>query len=155
MCLGRYCYVTLHSVTNLHPCKPGDCTRHNRCNCCICCTSVPQSPDCVSLLRAVSVLHLVLYSSHTSECHCCVQGVCCTWCCSCSDLHPYHGREAGLLPGTVVGHEFTGTVEQVGSKVGSSSCAVWLVPGEKAVLCGLYWERQLQQLYQKNEQQLS
>ena len=34
-----------------------------------------------------------------------------------SDLHPYHGREAGLDPGTVVGHEFLGEVIEVGSGV--------------------------------------
>ncbi|KAF6258722.1 chaperonin 10-like protein [Scenedesmus sp. NREL 46B-D3] len=33
-----------------------------------------------------------------------------------SDLHPYHGREAGLQPGTIVGHEFTGLVEAVGEQ---------------------------------------
>eukprot|EP00878_Enallax_costatus_P019496 GHUV01020569.1.p1 GENE.GHUV01020569.1~~GHUV01020569.1.p1 ORF type:complete len:302 (+),score=19.23 GHUV01020569.1:196-1101(+) len=36
-----------------------------------------------------------------------------------SDLHPYHDREKGLLPGTIVGHEFCGVVESVGSKVTS------------------------------------
>ncbi len=35
-----------------------------------------------------------------------------------SDLHPYFGREAGLDPGTVLGHEFTGRVVAVGSGVG-------------------------------------
>lgn len=34
-----------------------------------------------------------------------------------SDLHPYHGREAGLAQGTIVGHEFTGVVEAVGEQV--------------------------------------
>ena len=34
-----------------------------------------------------------------------------------SDLHVYHGRETGLDRGTVMGHEFTGVVEQVGSDV--------------------------------------
>jgi hypothetical protein len=34
-----------------------------------------------------------------------------------SDLHPYHEREKGLLPGTIVGHEFTGVVEECGSQV--------------------------------------
>jgi len=32
-----------------------------------------------------------------------------------SDLHVYHGREAGLDHGTVMGHEFTGIVEEAGS----------------------------------------
>ena len=32
-----------------------------------------------------------------------------------SDLHVYHGRETGLDPGTVLGHEFVGVVEEIGS----------------------------------------
>jgi len=34
-----------------------------------------------------------------------------------SDLHVYHGREAGLDPGTVMGHEFVGEVVDVGPAV--------------------------------------
>jgi threonine dehydrogenase-like Zn-dependent dehydrogenase len=34
-----------------------------------------------------------------------------------SDLHVYHGRETGLDQGTVMGHEFTGIVEEAGSDV--------------------------------------
>jgi threonine dehydrogenase-like Zn-dependent dehydrogenase len=34
-----------------------------------------------------------------------------------SDLHPYFGRETGLDPGTVLGHEFTGRVAEVGPGV--------------------------------------
>jgi threonine dehydrogenase-like Zn-dependent dehydrogenase len=34
-----------------------------------------------------------------------------------SDLHVYHGREKGLDYGTVMGHEFTGTVEETGASV--------------------------------------
>lgn len=34
-----------------------------------------------------------------------------------SDLHVYHGREAGLDPGTVMGHEFVGEVVAVGKNV--------------------------------------
>ncbi|HEX5152179.1 MAG TPA: alcohol dehydrogenase catalytic domain-containing protein [Parafilimonas sp.] len=34
-----------------------------------------------------------------------------------SDLHVYHGRETGLDYGTVMGHEFTGTVEEAGTGV--------------------------------------
>lgn len=34
-----------------------------------------------------------------------------------SDLHPYFGRERGIEPGTVVGHEFVGEVVEVGSGV--------------------------------------
>jgi threonine dehydrogenase-like Zn-dependent dehydrogenase len=32
-----------------------------------------------------------------------------------SDLHVYHGRETGLDHGTVMGHEFTGIIEEAGS----------------------------------------
>lgn len=38
-----------------------------------------------------------------------------------SDLHPYHGREKGLDPGTVMGHELVGTVEETGGDVRSLS----------------------------------
>lgn len=34
-----------------------------------------------------------------------------------SDLHPFFGREAGLEPGTVMGHEFVGEVIATGSNV--------------------------------------
>ncbi|WP_396625133.1 alcohol dehydrogenase catalytic domain-containing protein [Luteitalea sp.] len=36
-----------------------------------------------------------------------------------SDLHPYFGRETGLDPGTVMGHEFVGRVLEAGSGVTS------------------------------------
>ncbi|QEF98258.1 NADP-dependent isopropanol dehydrogenase [Stieleria maiorica] len=36
-----------------------------------------------------------------------------------SDLHPYFGRESGLDPGTVMGHEFVGRVVEVGDQVRS------------------------------------
>lgn len=36
-----------------------------------------------------------------------------------SDLHPYFGRERGLDPGTVMGHEFLGEVVEVGREVRS------------------------------------
>ena len=42
-----------------------------------------------------------------------------------SDLHAYHGREIGLDHGTIMGHEFTGEVVEVGSEVHS------LVPGAR------------------------
>jgi len=35
-----------------------------------------------------------------------------------SDLHPYFGRERGLDPGTVMGHELLGEVLEVGAEVG-------------------------------------
>ena len=34
-----------------------------------------------------------------------------------SDLHPYHGRETGLDPGTVMGHEFLGRIVELGPEV--------------------------------------
>jgi alcohol dehydrogenase len=34
-----------------------------------------------------------------------------------SDLHPYFGREKGLDPGTVMGHEFVGSIVDLGSDV--------------------------------------
>ncbi|MEO1524424.1 MAG: alcohol dehydrogenase catalytic domain-containing protein [Planctomycetota bacterium] len=45
-----------------------------------------------------------------------------------SDLHPFFGREAGLQPGTVMGHEFVGVVTEIGGEVatlavGDSVCA--------------------------------
>lgn len=36
-----------------------------------------------------------------------------------SDLHPFFGRERGLDPGTVMGHEFVGRIEAVGAGVTS------------------------------------
>jgi len=35
-----------------------------------------------------------------------------------SDLHVYHGRETGLDPGTVLGHEFVGRIVEAGADVG-------------------------------------
>lgn len=41
-----------------------------------------------------------------------------TLCAICgSDLHPFRGDERGIVPGTVVGHEFVGTVHALGRKV--------------------------------------
>lgn len=37
-----------------------------------------------------------------------------------SDLHPFWGREQGLLPGTVMGHELVGIVEAVGGIAGQT-----------------------------------
>ena len=34
-----------------------------------------------------------------------------------SDLHPYFGREVGLEPGTVMGHEFVGRIVEIGQGV--------------------------------------
>ena len=55
-----------------------------------------------------------------------------------SDLHVYHGREAGLDAGTVMGHEFVGQVLETGSEVSS------LRPGDRVYApfttsCGGCW----------------
>lgn len=41
-----------------------------------------------------------------------------------SDLHPFWGREAGLEPGTVMGHELVGVVEALGNGIDASKLAV-------------------------------
>lgn len=58
---------------------------------------------------------------------------------TCSDLHPYHGREAGIKPGTIVGHEFVGVVEQVGSKVGKPGAHVHTRHRRALSMC--QWQR--------------
>jgi threonine dehydrogenase-like Zn-dependent dehydrogenase len=55
-----------------------------------------------------------------------------------SDLHVWHGRERGLDPGTVMGHECLGEVVAIGSEVRS------VRPGDRAVCpfttsCGECW----------------
>lgn len=55
-----------------------------------------------------------------------------------TDLHAYRGEVDGVSPGTVLGHEFVGTVLAVGSEVRSRS------PGERVVAsdllaCGRCW----------------
>ncbi len=52
-----------------------------------------------------------------------------------SDLHGYNGREAGLDPGTVVGHEFVGEVIDVGSEVVTLQRGVQVV-GAFSTSCG-------------------
>ena len=44
-----------------------------------------------------------------------------------SDLHPYHGREVGLDVGTVMGHEYVGTIAEAGPGVRH------LAPGDRVV----------------------
>lgn len=39
-----------------------------------------------------------------------------------SDLHPYHQRETGIASGTVVGHEFVGTIVEAGAEVRRLYC---------------------------------
>jgi len=55
-----------------------------------------------------------------------------------SDLHVYHGREAGLDAGTVMGHEFVGQIIETGSQVRS------LRTGDRVIApfttsCGACW----------------
>lgn len=55
-----------------------------------------------------------------------------------SDLHLYHGRVPGLMPGTVIGHELVGVVEETGSEVtkvkkGDRVVGSFLIP------CGECW----------------
>lgn len=55
-----------------------------------------------------------------------------------SDLHLFHGRVPGLMPGTVIGHELAGTVEQAGPEVKS------VKPGDRVIgsfliPCGRCW----------------
>ena len=40
-----------------------------------------------------------------------------------SDLHVYHGREEGLDNGTVMGHEFVGSIIETGSAVKNFVCS--------------------------------
>ena len=55
-----------------------------------------------------------------------------------SDLHAYHGRERGLDPGTVMGHEMVGRIVEVGAAVHG------LAPGDRVACpfttsCGACW----------------
>lgn len=53
-----------------------------------------------------------------------------------SDLHLYHGTVPGVLPGTVIGHEYTGIVEAVGSQVRAVQVGDRVV-GAFHVACGV------------------
>jgi threonine dehydrogenase-like Zn-dependent dehydrogenase len=58
-----------------------------------------------------------------------------------SDLHVLHGRIPGMMPGSVLGHEFIGTVEAVGSEVtkfheGDRALASFMIPCGKCWFCG-------------------
>ena len=58
-----------------------------------------------------------------------------------SDLHVLHGRIPGMLPGGVLGHEFVGVVEDVGSGVGAVSegdrvLASFTIPCGSCWFCG-------------------
>jgi threonine dehydrogenase-like Zn-dependent dehydrogenase len=53
-----------------------------------------------------------------------------------SDLHLYHGTIPGVLPGTVIGHEYCGVVEAVGTQVRSVRTGD-RVTGAFHVACGI------------------
>jgi alcohol dehydrogenase len=55
-----------------------------------------------------------------------------------SDLHLYHGRVPGLMPGTVIGHELVGVVEEVGPEVKKISVGDRVV-GSFLIPCGKCW----------------
>ncbi|GAB4204727.1 MAG: zinc-dependent alcohol dehydrogenase [Roseiflexaceae bacterium] len=64
-----------------------------------------------------------------------------------TDLHPYRGEIPGFLSGTVMGHEFTGVVEDLGPSV------TGLKPGDRVlasdvIACGSCWYCQLGWHYQ-------
>lgn len=64
-----------------------------------------------------------------------------------SDLHVLHGRIPGMTPGSILGHEFTGVVEEVGPAVtrvkpGDRVLASFMIP------CGECWYCQ-RQLYSR------
>lgn len=84
---------------------------------CLACSDVPPPPrvSAVCLSMTSSLSRPVPPSVPPFHVH---VGVCAVCAVCHSDLHPYHEREKGLLPGTIVGHEFTGVIEQCGSEVG-------------------------------------
>src|SRR5687767_1944691 len=55
-----------------------------------------------------------------------------------SDLHLLHGRIPGMRPGSVMGHEFVGIVEQVGSSVSALKVGDRVV-GSFLIACGTCW----------------
>jgi len=64
-----------------------------------------------------------------------------------SDLHVLHGRIPGMMPGSILGHEFVGVIEAVGSGVtkvgeGDRVLASFTVPCGKCWYCGRgMWNR--------------
>ncbi len=62
-----------------------------------------------------------------------------------SDLHVVHGRIPGMLPGSIIGHEFIGVIEEVGSAVskvkpGDRTLASFTIPDGTCWFCsrGMY-----------------
>ena len=58
-----------------------------------------------------------------------------------SDLHVLHGRIPGMMPGSVLGHEFIGVIESVGSEVknvreGDRTLASFMIPCGHCWFCG-------------------
>src|SRR5688500_12628462 len=55
-----------------------------------------------------------------------------------SDLHLLHGRIPGMRPGSPIGHEFVGVVEQVGPEVKQFKPGDRVV-GSFLIVCGTCW----------------
>ncbi len=55
-----------------------------------------------------------------------------------TDLHAYHGEVPGFEPGIVMGHEFMGTVAEVGSKVATLAVGDRVVASD-ITACGTCW----------------
>ena len=70
-----------------------------------------------------------------------------------SDLHPYFGRESGLDPGTVMGHEMVGEIVELGSAVGDSFSIGDRVFAPFSTNCGscFYCERGLTSRCERNQ----
>lgn len=69
---------------------------------------------CFKAIQQIELLDMndpVIESAHGAIVQVSMAGLCG------SDLHPFFGREAGLDPGTVMGHEFVGNVIEVGTDV--------------------------------------
>jgi 2-desacetyl-2-hydroxyethyl bacteriochlorophyllide A dehydrogenase len=67
-----------------------------------------------------------------------------------TDLHPYRGELPGFEPGTVLGHEFTGTIAEAGSEVrfpiGTRVIASDLVACGRCASCTRGWHYQCAQV---------
>ena len=76
------------------------------------CVTIQISVQCIGIPNVVGTL----LRQWLADCKHLFQVTLCSICGS--DLHPFHGRETGIVKGTVVGHEFVGIVHALGPKVG-------------------------------------